>query len=104
MGFRLYGKDRRGERPRYNVNTDTGGAGNRTFLAAMDEIIIPIVKKYEPELIVVSRVDAITASQTPMQMNTDGYVELCRRLFDISEGRIAFVLEEVTISGLRQRS
>ncbi|MPN10191.1 hypothetical protein SDC9_157486 [bioreactor metagenome] len=28
-----------------------------------------------------------------MQMNTDGYVELCRRLFDISEGRIAFVLE-----------
>jgi len=85
-----------GKGSRYNVNIPIpAGAGNRTFLAAMDEIIIPIVKKYEPELIVVSLgVDAhYCEPNAHMQMNTDGYVELCRRLFDISEGRIAFVLE-----------
>lgn len=85
-----------GKGSRYNVNIPIpAGAGNRTFFMAMDEIIIPMLKKYEPELIVVSLgVDAhYCEPNAHMLINTFGYIQLCKRLFDISGGKIAFVLE-----------
>ncbi|NLN71766.1 MAG: histone deacetylase [Thermoplasmatales archaeon] len=85
-----------GKGSKYNVNIPIpAGAGNRTFLMAMDEIIIPVIEKFEPELIVVSLgVDAhYCEPNAHMQINTHGYIQLCRRLFNISGGKIAFVLE-----------
>jgi acetoin utilization deacetylase AcuC-like enzyme len=82
---------------RYNINIPVpAGSGNRTYEKAMDDIVIPVLREFGPELIVVSLgVDAHYCDQTShMLLNTQGYVELCKRLMDESKGgKIAFVLE-----------
>ncbi|MCL1984199.1 MAG: histone deacetylase [Methanomassiliicoccaceae archaeon] len=86
-----------GKGERYTVNIPIpAGSGNRTYGTAMDEIAIPILKEFRPELIVVSLgVDAHYCDQNShMLLNTQGYIELCERLIKVSENRkIAFILE-----------
>jgi len=81
----------------YNVNIPIpAGSGNKTYDRAMEDIILPILREFAPELIIVSLgVDAHYCDQTShMLLNTQGYVDLCRRLIDESKnGKIAFVLE-----------
>ncbi|MCL2143480.1 MAG: histone deacetylase family protein [Methanomassiliicoccaceae archaeon] len=82
---------------RYNVNIPIpAGSGNRTYEKAMDDIAIPILRKFAPELIVVCLgVDAHYCDpHSHMLLNTQGYVGLCERLIKESrDGKIAFVLE-----------
>ncbi|MDR0334618.1 MAG: histone deacetylase [Methanomassiliicoccaceae archaeon] len=81
----------------YNVNIPIpAGSGNKTYEKAMDEIIIPVLREFAPELIIVSLgVDAHYCDQTShMLLNTQGYIELCKRIIGESKGgRIAFILE-----------
>jgi len=81
----------------YNVNIPIpAGSGNRTYEKAMDEIIIPILREFAPELIIVSLgVDAHYCDPTShMLLNTQGYIELCKRIInECKNGKIAFVLE-----------
>ncbi|MDR0198378.1 MAG: histone deacetylase [Methanomassiliicoccaceae archaeon] len=81
----------------YNVNIPIpAGSGNKTYEKAMDEIAIPILREFAPELMIVSLgVDAHYCDPTShMLLNTEGYIELCKRLISESKGgRIAFVLE-----------
>lgn len=81
----------------YNINIPLpAGSGDRSYLMAMDEVIIPVIKKFDPELIVVSLgVDAHYCDpNSHMLLNTQGYIEICKRLFDVAKGgKIAYVLE-----------
>ena len=82
---------------RYTVNIPIpAGSGNKTYEKAMDEIVIPILKQFNPELIVVGLgVDAHYCDPTAhMLVNTQGYIELYKRLISESkDGKIAFILE-----------
>ncbi|MFA6710472.1 MAG: histone deacetylase [Candidatus Methanomethylophilaceae archaeon] len=86
-----------GKGKNFNINIPIpAGSGNRSYLMAMDEIIVPVIRRYDPELIVVSLgVDGHYCDpNSHMLLNTQGYIELCRRLFDIAkDGKIAFILE-----------
>jgi acetoin utilization deacetylase AcuC-like enzyme len=81
----------------YNINIPIpAGSGNKTYEKAMDDLVIPIIREFDPELIIVSLgVDAHYCDLTShMLLNTQGYVELCKRLIAISNnGKIAFILE-----------
>jgi acetoin utilization deacetylase AcuC-like enzyme len=81
----------------YNVNIPIPeGSGNKTYEKAMDDIVIPILREFCPELIIVSLgVDAHYCDLTShMLLNTQGYVELCKKLIGESkDGKIAFILE-----------
>ncbi|MCL2711703.1 MAG: histone deacetylase [Methanomassiliicoccaceae archaeon] len=72
------------------------GSGNRAYRKAMNEIIIPIIREYGPELIVVSLgVDAHYCDpNSNLRLSTQGYVDACKALIKESvDGKIAFVLE-----------
>jgi len=81
----------------YNLNIPVPpGSGNKTYFAAMDEIVIPVMRIFRPELVIVSLgVDAHYAdANARMLLNTQGYVEICRRICgECGDGRIAFILE-----------
>ncbi|MDR0778462.1 MAG: histone deacetylase [Methanomassiliicoccaceae archaeon] len=81
----------------YTVNLPLpSGCGNNTYKMVMNDIIIPILRKFGPELIVVSLgVDGHYCDQhSNISLNTQGYVELCKQLIGESkDGKIAFVLE-----------
>lgn len=81
----------------YNINIPIPcGSGNKTYDFAMDEIVLPLIRDFGPELIIVSLgVDGhYCDSNAHMLLNTQGYANLCRKLFNASkDGKIAFVLE-----------
>jgi acetoin utilization deacetylase AcuC-like enzyme len=86
--------EREGER--YTVNIPIPMAsGNRMYKKAVDEIVLPVLREFEPELIVVSLgVDAHYCNpNSHMSLNTQGYIDICRSLIEESDGRIAFILE-----------
>lgn len=86
-----------GEGERFNVNIPIpSGSGNATYMKAMEEIVIPVIRDFNPELIIVSiGVDGHYADpNSHMLLNTQGYIELCKRIYGESKGgKIAFVLE-----------
>ncbi|MCL2607467.1 MAG: histone deacetylase [Methanomassiliicoccaceae archaeon] len=81
----------------YTVNIPIpAGSGNRTYERAMEDIVIPILREFKPELIVVSLgVDAHYCDPAAhMLLNTEGYIGLCDRLIrESKDGKIAFILE-----------
>ena len=81
----------------YNVNIPIpAGSGNRTYEQAMQDIVIPILRQFKPELIMVCLgVDAHYCDQNAhMLLNTQGYIELCRKLYEEApNGRIMFLME-----------
>jgi len=81
----------------YTVNIPLpAGSGNAAYEKAVCEIVVPILRQYRPELIVVSLgVDAhYCEPNTHMIMNSAGYISVCKRLIaESAEGKIAFVLE-----------
>jgi len=84
----------RGER--YTVNIPIPMAsGNQAYKKAVKEIVLPVLREFKPELIVVSLgVDAHYCNpNSHMSLNTQGYIDVCKSLIDESDGRIAFVLE-----------
>lgn len=87
----------RGRGEGYNVNIPMrGGVGDATYANAMDRIVEPILRQYDPGMILVSiGVDAHYADPLAgLSLSSKGYVDICRRLIRLSPGRrIAFVLE-----------
>ena len=84
----------RGER--YTVNIPIPMAsGNQTYNRAVKEIVLPVLREFKPELIVISLgVDAHYCNpNSHMSLNTQGYIDICKLLIDESDGRIAFILE-----------
>jgi acetoin utilization deacetylase AcuC-like enzyme len=81
----------------YNINIPVpAGSGNKTYEKAMDDIVIPILRQFAPELIIVSLgVDAHYCDPTShMLLNTQGYVDICKKLIaESNNNKIAFVLE-----------
>jgi len=81
----------------YNINIPIpSGSGNKTYEAATDNIIIPMIRNFDPELIIVSLgVDAhYSDSMAHMLLNTQGFIDICRKIYNESkDGRIAFILE-----------
>jgi acetoin utilization deacetylase AcuC-like enzyme len=84
----------RGER--YTVNIPIPMAsGNQAYNKAVKEIVLPVLREFKPELIVVCLgVDAHYCNpNSHMSLNTQGYIDICRSIIDESDGRIAFILE-----------
>jgi len=75
------------------------GAGNAEYLQVFDEQILPTLRAYEPELVLVSagydchRDDPLGG----MRLDEEGFAEMTRRVVDLAEataqGRIVLVLE-----------
>ncbi len=74
-------------------------SGDRAFLTIMDELILPLLERYAPEMILVSYgfdphwKDPLGS----LQLSADGYARLIDRLVKLAEkkcgGRIAMILE-----------
>ena len=81
----------------YNINIPIPkGSGNNTYNTAMDEIVIPLIQDYRPELLIVCLgVDGHYGdSNSHMVLNTQGYIELCKKLYENApQKKIAFILE-----------
>ncbi|MDH7508119.1 MAG: histone deacetylase [Methanomassiliicoccales archaeon] len=81
----------------YTINIPLrSGVGDETYLFAFDRIIKPVIEQYDPECLLVSiGIDAHYADPiASLRLSTIGYLELCRKLIDISPDRkIAFILE-----------
>jgi acetoin utilization deacetylase AcuC-like enzyme len=86
-----------GKGERYTVNIPVPPySGNKTYREAMNSIVVPILRDFQPELIVISLgVDAhYCDTHSHINLNTDGYVDLCRTLIGESTGgRLACILE-----------
>ncbi len=87
----------RGKGVGYNINIPIPeGSGNETYMKVTDEIILPLIEDFDPELIVVSMgVDGHYCDpNSKMFLNTQGYIDVYRRIFEASKnGKIAYVLE-----------
>ncbi len=81
----------------YNVNIPLPhGAGNDSFKESMERIILPVLRQYRPELLLVSLgIDAHYADRySTLNLNTDMYLHLCKMLIEVAPGGcIAFILE-----------
>jgi len=75
------------------------GSGDQVYLSAFDEILVPSLEAFEPELIIVSAgFDAHALDPLAgMELSTSAYTEMTRRLLALAEsssgGRIVHVLE-----------
>ena len=81
----------------YNINIPVPpGSGNKTYEAAVNDIIVPMISEFGPELIILCLgVDAHYCDPLGhMLLNTQDYVGICRRIYEESkDGRIAVILE-----------
>lgn len=84
----------------YTLNVPlAAGAGNELYLEVFDELIVPKLRGYEPELVLVSagydchRDDPLGS----MQVDEEGFGQMTQRLADLADetanGRIVLVLE-----------
>jgi histone deacetylase 6 len=71
------------------------GMGDAEYLAAIDRVLLPIARAFDPELVLVScGFDA--AAEDPlggMQVSTAGYAAMTGRLRSLAEGRVVLALE-----------
>lgn len=84
----------------YTINVPlAAGAGNERYLQILDDVILPRLRAYEPELVMVSagydchRDDPLGG----MRVDEDGFAAMTARLLDLAsataDGRIVLVLE-----------
>ncbi|HKD10529.1 MAG TPA: histone deacetylase [Thermoanaerobaculia bacterium] len=71
------------------------GMGDAEYLAAFDEILMPIARQYEPDLVIVScGFDAALGDLLgQMRISPDGYAQMTSRLLPLAGGRIVLALE-----------
>ena len=79
------------------------GCGDRAYRAAFEQVVEPLVRRFRPELIVVSAgfdahwADALVTQDTQMRVSTSGFVAMARSLADLADGlcggRFALSLE-----------
>lgn len=84
----------------FNVNIPfCHGCGDSSFDSAFDQIISPIVKQFNPEMILVSiGTDGHYSDPlASLTLSSPGYIELSKKIIELSkkicQGRIAFSLE-----------
>ena len=90
----------RGEGFGYSLNIPLPpGSGNGAYLYALDQVVIPALEAYRPDIILVAcGFDAATIDPLARQMVTShGFAQMTRRMLDaaagLCNGRIAFVQE-----------
>ncbi|MFN2466461.1 MAG: histone deacetylase [Candidatus Dormibacteria bacterium] len=90
----------RGEGEGFTVNVPLpAGCGDRDYVAAFDDAVLPAIDRYAPELILVSAgFDAHSSDPlAAMEVTTAGFGSLARRLLGAAErncsGRSAWILE-----------
>jgi len=71
------------------------GMGDAEYLAAFDEILMPVARQYEPDLVIVScGFDAALGDLLGrMRISPDGYALMTSRLLSLARGRIVLALE-----------
>ena len=75
------------------------GTGDEGFLAAYEQVVLPAIARFEPELILVSSGwDAHARDPlAPLLVTTDGYTRVARMVLDaardVADGRVVVVLE-----------
>lgn len=80
----------------YTVNLPfSGGTGDSSFLYAFERVIEPILRLFEPELLLIDLgVDAHYKDPlASLALSSPGYLELCRRLLQIPSQGSFFLLE-----------
>ncbi|MCK4614761.1 MAG: histone deacetylase [Thermoplasmata archaeon] len=90
----------KGEGDGFTVNIPlSGGSGDSTFEKAFEKIIIPIVRDFRPELLLVS-IGGDAHYRDPLaslSLSTPGYVRAAGHIFSLAEeltdGGVAFMLE-----------
>jgi len=89
-----------GEGEGYTVNVPMpGGCGDTEYMRAFEDVLVPVVKRYKPQLILVSAgYDAHWAdSISSMQVTTTGYAKMAAILKgladDLCRSRLVFALE-----------
>jgi acetoin utilization deacetylase AcuC-like enzyme len=89
-----------GEGEGYTVNVPMpGGCGDAEYMRAFEEVLVPVVKRYKPQLILASAgYDAHWAdSIASMQVTTTGYAKIAAILKgladDLCRSRLVFALE-----------
>lgn len=76
-----------------------GGSGDATYLAILDEIVAPITRQFQPELILISAGQDASASDPlgRMSVTTDGYRRMTERMMalagELCDGRLALFQE-----------
>ena len=73
------------------------GAGNRTVLAAFEQVLLPVADRFRPDLVLVSAGFDAHQNDLNMSMTEAGFGALCGIVRDIADrhaaGRLALVLE-----------
>ena len=89
-----------GEGEGYTVNVPMpGGCGDAEYMRAFEEVLVPVAKRYKPQLILVSAgYDAHWAdSIASMQVTTTGYARMAAILKDLADelcgSKLVFALE-----------
>ena len=89
-----------GEGEGYTVNVPMpGGCGDAEYMCAFEEVLVPVAKRYKPQLILVSAgYDAHWAdSIASMQVTTTGYARMAAILKDLADelcgSKLVFALE-----------
>lgn len=81
----------------YNINIPIpANSGRATYMIALDEIVIPALREFKPNLILVCLgVDAHYCDiNAHMLLNTQDYIGICEKIYKSSDsGKIAFLLE-----------
>jgi acetoin utilization deacetylase AcuC-like enzyme len=84
----------------YNINIPLPpGSGTGAYLAAFDRVVLPAIRKFGPDLILVaSGLDACIADPTArMMMNSEGYRQLTEKMMQVADevchGRLVLTQE-----------
>ncbi len=77
----------------------SGGSGDGTFSSSFDEIVIPVIREFDPDLLIVSLGgdSHLMDPLTTLSLSTPGYLDLTRALMELGEkeigGKVCFELE-----------
>ena len=80
----------------YNVNVAWSGkgAGDAEYLAAFDQLVMPVARAYAPELVLVSAgFDSAAGDEMGFSLTPAGYAALTQRLQTLAGGKVVVVLE-----------
>jgi histone deacetylase 6 len=92
-----------GEGKGYNINVPWNffGAGNAEYLYAFEQLVVPVAKAYQPDLVLVScGFDAAWGDPLGgMTITASGYQQMTRMLLEATNGKVVLALE-----GIRARS
>ncbi len=88
-----------GEGKGYNINVPWNffGAGNAEYLHAFEQLVVPVAKAYQPDLVLVScGFDAAWGDPLGgMTITASGYQQMTRMLLEATNGKVVLALEGI---------